>query len=119
MKVCLALCLAFVALTTIANGAEKKPDEKEIRHENQAYRFDQPVRIEAGGKVVSVESPGYACPTMADVDGDGKQDLVVGQFKKGNMQFCKNVAEAGQPPKFAAAAWLTIGDERLEVPGVW
>jgi len=54
------------------------------------YEFETPVRIMAGGEYVSVESPGYACPTMADVDEDGKLDLVVGQFNGGKMHYCKN-----------------------------
>ena len=81
--------------------------------------FEQPVRITAGGQFVAVESPGYACPTMADVDGDGKQDLVVGQFNQGNMLFCRNIAKDGAPPTFAAADWIMSGDERAIVPGVW
>lgn len=81
--------------------------------------FEVPVRLKAGGEYVSVEAPGYACPTMADVDSDGKDDLVVGQFNQGHLQFFKNIAVDGQSPKFAAAQWLTTGEERAVVPGVW
>lgn len=81
--------------------------------------FEEPVRIKAGDDVVSVESPGYACPTMADVDGDGQDDLVVGQFREGNMQFCKNIAPHGESPRFAPPQWLMTGDDRANVPGVW
>ena len=77
-----------------------------------------PVRIKAGGEFIAVDSPGYACPTMADVDGDGLKDLIVGQFSGGNMQFCKNIAKQGLPD-FAEPEWLMTGNERAIVPGVW
>ncbi len=81
--------------------------------------FESPVRIKAGGVFVSVEAPGYACPTLADIDGDGLKDLVVGQFNQGNMKFCRNISSTGQPPTFAAAEWLMTGGGRAVVPGVW
>ena len=84
-----------------------------------SYVFAAPVRLLADGEFIAMESPGYACPTMADVDGDGQQDLVVGQFKNGNMKFCRNITTTGQPPEFAAAEWIKTGDERAVVPGVW
>ena len=83
------------------------------------YTFEAPVRLKAGDEFVSVEAPGYACPTMADVDGDGLEDLVVGQFNRGYMQFCKNIASSSEPPKFAEAKWIKAGDDKAEVPGVW
>ncbi len=83
------------------------------------YEFAAPVRVKAGNEFIAVESPGYACPTMADVDNDGKEDLVIGQFLNGNMKFCKNVGATGEAPVFEAAKWVMTGDERAKVPGVW
>ena len=86
--------------------------------EPSGYEFEYAVRIKAGDEYVSVESPGYACPTMADVDNDGKLDLVVGQFNGGKMKFCKNIAEKGATPKFAKSTWIMTGSEPAQVPGV-
>lgn len=83
------------------------------------YEFEPPVQIKAGDQFVATEGPGYACPTMADVDGDGKRDLVVGQFNQGNMLFCRNISADGESPKFASADWIMSGGDRAVVPGVW
>lgn len=83
------------------------------------FQFEPPVRIFAGGIPVSVSDPGYACPTMADLDGDGVEDLVVGQFSGGKMQFYRNESETGRTPKFADGQWLKSGDTAAMVPGVW
>jgi hypothetical protein len=83
------------------------------------FDFETPVRIKAGGEYVSVEEPGYACPTLADVDGDEKLDLVVGQFNEGYMQFCKNISKDKNSWEFAKPEWLMTGDEKAVVPGVW
>jgi hypothetical protein len=71
----------------------------------------------AEGAAVRVESPGYAAPCWADIDGDDKKDLLVGQFNDGKIQVFKNLG-AG-PEKLAAGDWLQAEGKVAEVPGVW
>src|SRR5215212_3182402 len=77
--------------------------------------FESPVRLEADGAPVRVESPGYAAPCWADLDGKGKPDLLVGQFRQGKIRVYKNLGGM----KFAAGEWLKAGGKVAEVPGVW
>jgi hypothetical protein len=83
------------------------------------YLFEPPIRLEAAGAPIAVDSPGYACPTMADVDGDGKQDLVVGQFSDGAMRWFRNIATASQVPELSSGEWINCDGEKAVVPGVW
>lgn len=85
---------------------------------DSAYRFAPGVMLLASGEPISVESPGYACPTIADFDGDGVDDLVVGQFNGGKMSWYKNVASSDKAPKYASHQWIKTGDKPAEVPGV-
>ena len=78
-------------------------------------RFHPPVRLKAGGVPIRVEAPGYAAPCLADVDGDGKLDLLVGQFNQGKIQLCKGLGGG----KFASSTWLQADGKAAEVPGVW
>lgn len=80
-----------------------------------ATEFQPPVRLKAGDAAVRVESPGYAAPCWADVDADGKKELLVGQFAKGKIRVFKHQ----EAEKFAAGEWLQAGGEVAEVPGVW
>ena len=64
---------------------------------------------------VRVESPGYAAPCWADFDGDGKKDLLVGQFNQGKICVYKNLGDS----KLAAGQWLQAEGAVAEVPGVW
>ena len=85
-----------------------------------ASEFAKPVMLTAGGAPIKVDIPGYACPSWADWDGDGKNDLLVGQFAKGKIRFFKS--EGVDPsglPKLRAGELLLTGKEPAEVPGVW
>src|SRR5438876_12456530 len=80
-----------------------------------AADFAPLVRIKADGTPIRVEPPGYACPCWDDIDGKGKNDLLVGQFRGGNIKIYKNLGDS----KFAAGEWLKAEGKVAEVPGVW
>jgi hypothetical protein len=80
-----------------------------------AAEFQPPVRLKAGNVLVRVESPGYAAPCWADIDGDGAKDLLVGQFAEGKIRVYKNLGDG----KLAPGGWLQAQSEVAKVPGVW
>lgn len=80
-----------------------------------AGEFEAPVRLMANGTAVRVESPGYACPCWADLDGKGKPSLLVGQFRDGKIRVYDHLGGL----KFAAGRWLQAGGADAEIPGVW
>jgi hypothetical protein len=80
-----------------------------------AAEFADPVRMQGGDEAIRVESPGYASPCWADIDGDGNKDLLVGQFRGGKIQIFKNLGDG----KLDAGDWLKVDDKAAEVPGVW
>jgi hypothetical protein len=77
--------------------------------------FENPVRLMAGDTAIRVEAPGYACPCWADLKGDGKMQLLVGQFAKGKIRVFKHLDGA----KFEPGEWLQADGKVAEVPGVW
>jgi hypothetical protein len=84
-----------------------------------AAEFQPPQLLKGGGQAVRVESPGYAAPCWADIDGDGKKDLLVGQFNQGKIKVYKNLGDGLGDAKLAAGTWLQAGGKVAEVPGVW
>ncbi len=83
-----------------------------------AADFAAPVMMKAGGQPIRTEAPGYASPCWADVDGDGKKDLLVGQFNDGKIRVYKNTGTT-KTPKLAAGQWLQADGKAAQVPGVW
>jgi len=80
-----------------------------------AADFEPPVRLKAGDAAIRVESPGYAAPCWADLNGDGKMRLLVGQFNQGKIRVLKHLGA----DKFAPGKWLRAEGKVAEVPGVW
>lgn len=83
-----------------------------------AADFEKAVRLKGGDEFIRVEGPGWACPGLADIDADGKLDLLVGQFNKGKIRVFKGSGAKGEF-KFAAGDWLKAEGAVAEVPGVW
>ena len=84
-----------------------------------AAEFADPVQLKGGDVSVRVERPGYASPCWADIDADGKKDLLVGQFSGGKIRVYKNRGDAKGEVKLDAGDWLKVDDKAAEVPGVW
>ena len=86
----------------------------------ESPQFHAPVRLKAGADYVKVEAPGYAAPALHDVNGDGKKDLVVGQFAGGKMHLFLGAGSSDNGmPKLQKGTWLQAEGDIAEVPGVW
>lgn len=77
-------------------------------------QFAPPTRIEAAGKPVDVEI-GHAAPLVLDWDGDGKQDLLVGQFGDGKLRIYRNTG-TNEKPAYDAHKWFEAGGDVGKVP---
>ena len=55
------------------------------RQSGDVPSFAAPVRIEANGKPIDVTT-GHAAPYVYDFDGDGRRDLLVGEFGAANFK---------------------------------
>jgi hypothetical protein len=80
-----------------------------------------PVRLEAGGKPIDVLG-GHAAPALADLDGDGVRDLLVGQFLGDGKNLFHAPMRAHRnegtekAPRFAAFRLLQGSGEGATVP---
>ena len=79
-----------------------------------AQELGKPIRLEADGKPIDTEI-GHAHPAVYDWDGDGKRDLLVGQFGGGKLKIFRNVG-SNQGPKFAAEEFLTAAGSVVTTP---
>ena len=76
--------------------------------------LQSPVRILADGKPIDVDI-GHAAPLTTDFDGDGRFDLLVGQFGDGKLRIYRNVG-SNHEPKFASFVWFKAGGSDGKVP---
>ena len=73
-----------------------------------------PVRLEAGGRPIDTDV-GHAAPFVGDWDGDGVQDLLVGQFGGGVLWIFENEGTNARP-ELAAGKKFKDGEEDGTVP---
>jgi hypothetical protein len=73
-----------------------------------------PFAVEAGG--APIDAPGgNSAPCVADWDGDGRFDLLVGEYEEGSVRFYRNVGERGAP-RFAPGELLRHAEGPVKVP---
>ena len=77
--------------------------------------FLPPVKIHAAGKPIDVQRSGHAAPFVGDFDGDGKLDLLVGQYHEGRLRIYRNVG-TNREPKFDSYTWFEAGGKIASVP---
>src|SRR5689334_20278086 len=90
------------------------PGEHRASAGEWAEELAVPVRAMAEGKLIDVEV-GHAAPFFADFDGDGKKDLLVGQFGEGKLRIYRNIGSAKEA-KFGAYEFFKAGAELGVVP---
>jgi hypothetical protein len=73
-----------------------------------------PVRLMSAGKAIDTEV-GHAAPFVADFDGDGVKDLLVGQFGSGILWVYRNIGSNAHP-KYAAGVKFKNGGADGRVP---
>ena len=94
------LLTAALALPASMRGAENE--------------LKPPVRVHAAGKPIDTDV-GHAAPFVGDFDGDGVNDLLVGQFGDGLLWIYRNEG-TNDAPKLAAGVKFKDGAEDGRVP---
>ena len=64
---------------------------------------------------VDVQRTGHSAPFVGDIDGDGKDDLLVGEFYEGRMRTFRNLG-TNEKPHFDRYEWFKCGAELGRVP---
>ena len=81
----------------------------------QAHEFEEPYRIFADGKAIDTDI-GHAAPFVTDYDGDGLDDLLVGQFGDGILKIYRNIGSKSQPNYAAGVEFMDGTDGEGRIP---
>ena len=83
--------------------------------EAQRSQLAAPVQVQADGKPLDIDEIGHAAPFFADIDGDGKRDLLVGQFGGGKLRVYPNQG-TDKEPRFSKYEYFKAGADLGTVP---
>jgi hypothetical protein len=111
------LAALLVAFGGVARAQERTPHDvaPDEPKPAQAGTFHALMRLSAADGVIdSGPSWGHSGPWVEDVDGDGRRDLVVGDFS-GLFRFYRNEG-TNTAPRYAAAVNLKAGGADAQVP---
>jgi len=103
-NLCVAAAAVALPVTTWGNLAEAPPSQ-----------LAAPVQVQADGKPLDIDEVGHAAPFFADFDGDGKRDLLVGQFGGGKLRVYPNQG-TDKEPRFSKYEYFKAGADLGTVP---
>ncbi len=105
------LLMGLLALPTAIAG------EQDLTKDRVVGDLDKGVRIQADGKPIDIgqlSNIAHAGPCVADVDGDGDRDLLVGDFP-GFFWFFENTAN-DEKPEYTSKGKLQAGGVDAKTP---
>lgn len=76
--------------------------------------LQKPFLIMDGDKPLSVDV-GHAAPLVCDLYGDGKRELLVGQFGNGQLRIYRNQGTVAHPT-FKGFDWFRAGGQIASIP---
>lgn len=76
--------------------------------------FEEGVRLQAGGRDIEVDI-GHLVPCVADWNGDGRKDLIAGQFLEGRIRLFLNTG-TDAAPVVRDSVFLKAGGADIRLP---